>query len=161
MRPSQLCGRQHVVSLIGQSDTRTSHLVKLEWALDCSSVFRRCCISLFDEWIFQQSWEAFFFVTISPEIWRPLNTHVWIPNCYLHFRTGWFVCTNGIHTGTATRCSAAVQCSVYIIRQGRGSEATEATVLPTLVGKKSLFIMRPFLAFGEKKPLHNDAVFCL
>ena len=36
----------HVVSLIGQSDTRTIHLVKSEWSLHCSSVFRRC-ISLF------------------------------------------------------------------------------------------------------------------
>ena len=30
-----------VVSLIDQSDTRTSHLVKSAWSLDCSSVFRR------------------------------------------------------------------------------------------------------------------------
>ena len=38
-----------VVSLIRQSDTRTSHLVKSEWSLDCSFVFRRCRFLFFVE----------------------------------------------------------------------------------------------------------------
>ena len=49
-----------VVSLIAQSDTRTSHLDKSGWSLDCSFVFRRCWFLFFVESC--NNFPAFFFV---------------------------------------------------------------------------------------------------
>ena len=44
LRSSACC----LAHIIGQSDTRTSHVKSSEWSLDCSSVFRRCCVLLFN-----------------------------------------------------------------------------------------------------------------
>ena len=107
------------VSVMGQSDTRTSHhFVKSERSLDCSSV--TCCILLFVEWIFQQPARIFVlcqsvrtyyehFLLMLMDKWR------------LHLRVEWVVCTNGIRRNCRSRCinSIAVQCSAFLCCTGR------------------------------------------
>ena len=88
-----------VVSLIAQSDTRTSHLDKSGWSLDCSFVFRRCWFLFFVE--SSNNFPAFFF-----------RANIWTPNCYIHGQSDLYVRME--YRGTATSCSTAVQCSVSI-----------------------------------------------
>ena len=65
-----------VVSLIAQSDTRTSHLDKSGWSLDCSFVFRRCRFLFFVE--SSNNFPAFFVRA---------NLSGNITNYSLHFQT--------------------------------------------------------------------------
>ena len=93
-------------------------IVKSEWSLDCSSVFIRCCILFFVEWIFQQSSRIFF---SCQSVWKYDETQILILNFNAELLRTFperVICTYEWmeYIGTATSCinSTAVRCSVCI-----------------------------------------------